>query len=274
MNQKSKIAKAMHLKYPPVALLWTDQKPERAVQFKKGKWGCILRLVASAAKGKTAVCDRKTFGCFGGGVGVGFGDQYKNFPGGETCFFFFLSTGNARWDKGRRIAENVKPFMRKEAYDNFLHGERYLKSPEDVERFVARLPIADIPAKYVVFKPLDKVKSEKERPKVVIFFANPDQLSALVILANYGREDNENVIIPYAAGCQTLGIYPYREAIAQKQRAIVGLTDLSARIPIRRQLGDNFMTFTVPFSMFQEMEGNVENSFLQRPPWKKPVSCC
>ena len=101
------------------------------------------------------------------------------------------------------------------------------------------------------------------------FFTDPDQLSALVILANYGRETNDNVIIPYAAGCQTLVIYPYREIAAEVPRAVVGLTDLSARNYIRQQLGDNLMTFAVPLKMFHEMEGNVEGSFLERPVWEK-----
>ena len=58
--------------------------------------------------------------------------------------------------------------------------------------------------------------------------------------------DNENVAIPYAAGCRTIGIYPYREAEAKKPRTVVGLTGVSARVAIRGQLGDNLMTFTVP----------------------------
>jgi hypothetical protein len=104
---------------------------------------------------------------------------------------------------------------------------------------------------------------------VVIFFADPDQLSALVILANYGRETNENVIIPYAAGCQTIGIYPYREAESDLPRAVVGLTDISARTAIRQQLGDHLMTFAVPMKMFKEMEANVAGSFLERRVWEK-----
>jgi hypothetical protein len=83
---ESKIASSILLKYQPVALIWSDEKRAEAVQFKEGKWGCIMWLAAGAAKGKTAVCDRKTFGCFGGGVGMGFGDQYVNFPGGKDCF--------------------------------------------------------------------------------------------------------------------------------------------------------------------------------------------
>lgn len=268
---KSKIAEAISLTYQPVALIWSDQKPEKAVQFQERKWGCIMWLAASAAKGKTAVCDRKTFGCFGGGVGIGFGDQYENFPGGKDCFCHFLSFGNDQWEHGQQAAERVKPFLRKQAYDNFMHGERYLKTPQQVHKFIEDLPITDIPAEYVVFKPLSEVNSAQESPQVVVFFADPDQLSALVVLANYARQDNQNVIIPYAAGCQTIGIYPYQEAQAKKQRAVVGLTDLSARVYIRKQLGDHLMTLAVPLAMFEEMEANVDGSFLRRSTWQNLV---
>jgi len=127
----------------------------------------------------------------------------------------------------------------------------------------------DIPEKFVVCKPLTDVDLLKEKPRTVIFFANPDQPSALVVLANYGRGDNENVMIPYAASCQTIGIYPYREAKSAKSRAVVGLTDLTARVYVRKQLGgSNFMTFAAPFALFTEMEQNVPGSFLERHTWQ------
>jgi len=264
---ESKIAKSIQLKHQPVALIWSDQKPEDVMEFKEGKWGCVMWLVASAAKGKAAICDRKTFGCFGGGVGMGFGNRYQNFPGGVDCFCHFLSSGNEAWEKGQRFAEKAKRHMRDEFYDNFVHGERYLKSPEQVRKFVASLPMTAIPAAYVLFKPLQDVREEEE-PVVIIFFADPDQLSALVVLANYSRDDNENVIIPHAAGCHTVGIYPYREAKAQKQRAVVGLTDISARAYVGKQLGANLMTFAVPLKMYEEMEHDVDGSFLERPVWQ------
>jgi uncharacterized protein (DUF169 family) len=270
---ESAIAKAIQLKYQPVALLWSKEKPQDAMQFQEGKWGCVMWLAVHAAKGKTAVADIKTFGCFGGGVGLGFGNQYKNFPGGEDGFCHFLADGNAKREGGKELAEKIKPFMRAEAYDNFLHGERYVKTHALVKKFVENLPLTEIPAKYVVFQPLDNVDIKKEKPQTIIFFANPDQLSALVVLANYGRGDNENATIPYAAGCQTIGIYPYREAKSKKPRAVVGLTDLSARVYIRKQLGDtNLMTFAAPFALFEEMEQNVPGSFLERHTWQSLLS--
>lgn len=270
---ESAVAKAIRLKYQPAALLWSNEKPSDAMQFAEGKWGCVMWLAVQAAKGKPAVADKKTFGCFGGGVGLGFGNQYKNFPGGEEGFCHFLSSGNAGRKGGIEIAEKIKPFMTKESYENFLNGERYIKSPDKVEKFIQALPLTDIPSNYVVFKPLSDVNVIKEKPQTVIFFVNPDQLSALTVLANYGRGDNENVIIPFAAGCQTIGIYPYREAQSRNPRAVVGLTDLSARVYVRKQLGDqNFMTFAVPFSLYEEMEQNVPGSFLERHTWQSLLS--
>jgi len=266
---ESLIARAIETKHPPVALLWADEKPEGAMQFQEGKWGCVMWLAASAAKGRPAACDAATFGCIGGGVGMGFGDCYKSFPGSEKGFCHFLSSGIEGWAEGAAMAEAVKPYLRGEAYDNFIHGERYIKSPELVKRFIEALPIRRIPKRYVVFRPLADVDPARETPQTVIFFADPDELSTLVVLASYGRGDNENVIIPYAAGCQTIGIYPYREALSERPRAVVGLTDLSARVCIRRQLGGNLLSFAMPLALFAEMEANVEGSFLQRHTWQE-----
>jgi hypothetical protein len=266
---ESRIAQNIETKHPPIALTWSDEKPAGAMQFQKGRWGCVMWLAASAAKGKPSICDAATFGCIGGGVGMGFGDRYKSFPGSEEGFCHFLSSGIERWANGPAVAEMVKPFLQGEAYNNFIHGERYIRSPELVKRFLKALPIMQIPKRYVVFRPLADVDPKKEPPQTVIFFADPDELSALVVLANYGRGDNENVIIPYAAGCQTIGIYPYREAKAERPRAVVGLTDISARVYIRKQLGGNLLSFAMPFNLFQEMEENVEGSFLQRHTWQE-----
>ena len=265
---KSKIAEALKLKYGPVAILWTDEMPEKAKQFKKGKWGCVMWMLAAAAKGGTAVFSKETYGCWGGGVGLGFGNVYHDFPGGIECFYYFLSNGNEKWDQGKQTAEHIKDFVTKEFLEDFLKGEGYVKTRELVKDFVDNLPIMDIPAKYVVFKPLEAVEIDKEKPEIIIFLAPPDELSALVILANYARKGFENVIIPYAAGCQTIGIFPYREAKSDNPRGVVGLTDISARENIRKQLGKDLLSFAVPWSMFLEMEENVEGSFLERRTWK------
>ncbi len=266
---ESIIAKAMALKYEPMAIVLTDKKPKKAKQFKEGRFSCVMFMLAAAVRGQQAVFDRKTFGCPGGGTGLGFGNQYKNMPGGEEGFSYFLSMGYEGSEEGMKFAAMVRPFLTEETYDNLVRGERYLKTPELVMKFIDCLPITDVPFKYVVFKPLREVNPELEKPEVVVFLADMDQLTALVILANYDRDDNESVIIPQAAGCQSIGIYPFREARSERPRAFVGLVDLTARVAIKRQLKDDVMSFAVPFAMFQEMEANVPGSFLERNTWKE-----
>ena len=93
-----------------------------------------------------------------------------------------------------------------------------------------------------------------------------------MILANYGRKSFDNVIVPWAAGCQVMGILAYRQISENPQRAVIGLTDISARKNVKKQLGADIFTFTVPYRMFIEMEENLEGSFLQRPTWFSLVS--
>ncbi len=91
-------------------------------------------------------------------------------------------------------------------------------------------------------------------------------LSALVVLANYERPDSDGAVIPHAAGCQSIGILTYREAASEQPRAVVGLNDLSARKAVRR-LGQDLVTVSVPWALFQKMEAGVAGSFLEKAPW-------
>lgn len=265
---ESKIAAAIKAAYPPVAILWTDEMPEKAVSFKPGKWGCVMWWLTAAAKGKTAVFSAETYGCWGGGVGLGFGNEYLKFPGGVECFLCFLSTGNESSPEGRAVAKEIAPYMTKELMEDFLRGERYMQSPELVRDFIENLPIMKVPAKYVVLKPLPEVDMDKEKPQVVVLMANPDQLAALVVLANYGRPGVDHVRIPFAAGCQCIGIFAYQEMTAKAPRAVVGMTDISARLGVRKQLGKDLFTFAMPWKKFEEMESHVAGSFLERPTWQ------
>ena len=244
---KSKIASSIGLKNNPVAIVWADEAPEGALQFKPGRWGCVMNMMATvASKGRIGVFDRETYGCWGGGVGLGFGNRYETFPGGMEGFYNFLSDGNERSEEGRQIGAGMAQAGMTQMADDFLLGERYVKDPECTKKFVQALPIREIPTKYVVVKPLEKIDPEHDEVKSVTFFVEPDALSAMVVLANYAHPERENVAIPWAAGCQVMGILAYRELESDYSRALVGMTDISARKNLRASLGKDVLSFTAP----------------------------
>lgn len=266
---ESTVARALGMVSEPVAILWSDEKPGGSSTFRPGKWGCVMWMLVGASRGKPAAFDRQSYGCWGGGVGLGFGNQYKAFPGGEACFHYFLSIGNKHWDQGRAMGDQMQASGGGAFVEDFREGEAYLKNPKLVERFVQNLPIVDVPTRYVVFQPLKAVNPQDTQPQVVVFWAEPHQLAALVVLANYGREGNENVFVPFAAGCQSIGIYAYQEGRRETPRGVIGQVDLSARLNVCKTMGDTVFTFAAPWKLFQELEENVAGSFAERAVWKE-----
>ena len=234
------LSKVLNLRYEPVAVLLSNERPEGALQGKEGQWSCIIPLFLAAAKGKTAVFERKTTVCVGGKVGLGFGQYPEN-----GWIEHFLSTGK----KGE------------------FEGEGYLKDPELGKDFVECLPTADIPYQYVIFKPLAQVDATKEKIEIVVFYVNNDQLSALTVLANYYRSGNENVMIPFGSGCQSIFLIPYAETKKENPRAVVGLTDIT----VRPMVDPDMLSFAVPYKMFLDMEKNIAGSFLEKHLWQRTV---
>src|SRR5208283_2164813 len=83
------------------------------------------------------------------------------------------------------------------------------KNTEKAKRFMtADLPIMDIAEKYVIFTPLSKVKIG-EQPVVVVFLADPLQVTGLVTLVGAVREGTDPVRVPPMAACQQIGAFVY-----------------------------------------------------------------
>ena len=173
-------------------------------------------------------------------IGLGFVDDYAGGPPGGIEYF--LSTGRGQ---------------------GYPEGEAYKKTPDLARSFLESLPRTIIPTTYVVFKPLNEVEADRESPVIVVLIANPDQLSALGVLANYDRPGFDAVIAPFGAGCHTICLIPYEESRKPQSKAVIGCMDITAR----RFLDPEMLTFSVPYTRFEEMESNVPGSFLEKNDW-------
>ncbi|MDR2946984.1 MAG: DUF169 domain-containing protein [Candidatus Adiutrix sp.] len=266
------LVQALSLRHPPLALYYAPEMPPEAKSMKSGgtSWGCAMFLLGPALEGKTVAFSLETCHCPGASQGLGLADRNDNaFPGGRETFARFLSSGNEHYEEGRmrgqKMAENgAAP----DAVEEFLKGEGFKKNPELADDFLSGLPKAPLKGPVVILEPLSKVKPETA-PEAVIVLADAMQLSALVVLANYARRGVDNVRIPFGSGCQSIGLFPMGEAAGEAPKAVVGLTDISARLYLKKLLGRDLLSFAMPWSLYLEMENNVDESFLTRHAWLK-----
>ncbi len=97
-----------------------------------------------------------------------------------------------------------------------------------------------------------------EYAKSITFFVNPDQLSALMIGAQYhsAPEDPPPVIAPFGSGCMLL--LPFEDLTIPQ--ASLGSTDIA----MRRHLPPHILAFTVTKPMFRQLCELDERSFLYK----------
>ncbi len=271
---KSVTAEKLGLTYEPVAILWSNTKPEGALQIKPHGQTCIMPFFAQVAtKGKTAVFDRESYGCPGARAGLGFGNGYYDAFGGAGVDFmstFFVKGAKSSMDPAAYCA--IVNHIPEREREKFIHGERLHKDTGKAKRFMtADLPITDITEKYVIFTPLGKVMSG-ELPVVVVFVADPLQITGLVTLVGAVREGTDPVRVPPMAACQQIGAFVYDEAKKEHPRAVLGYTDLAARANVGKIIPEHMFTFAVPFSLFLEMEEEAKDGVFDGPIWKGLVT--
>ena len=198
----------------------------------KGR-SCIICDLVKVRNGRSVYYNIDSLGCGGAKRYLGYTDKMR--PG----FEYFLSCGNDQ-----------------------MEGERYIRTPEMVKELMKNqktLPVGD---KNIVFKRWDNLTLSDD-PEVVIFFARPDVLSGLFTLANFDQTEPNGTITPFGAGCGTIIHYPYLESLTERQRAVIGMFDISARPCVP----EDILTFAVPMKRFEKMIAYMEESFLITETW-------
>lgn len=179
---------------------------------------------------------------------------YKNWLRGETLHItkdHYGCGGAGRWMCGMTTRS-------REAFINFLVDEEGLKSSHALmEKWI------DSSSTYKSSHPNLLVGPLKEDQwayaKSVTFFANPDQLSTLMIGAQYesSPKDPPPVIAPFGSGCMEL--LPFTDP--ELPQAAISTTDIA----MRQHIPPEILGFTVTKSMFKRLCSMDERSFLYKP---------
>ncbi len=239
----------------PMGMYYTDAQPNEGFSPKAGllpdvgmearrevnweslfsNFSCVIGKIWLARNKKTtAYFDRERFGCLGGAFFLGFLKEQLNF------IVHYVSTG----------------------IPGQLEGERYLESPEITRTFYMTIDPRPAPARFCVFKPINRFGGD-ERPEVVIFFARPEVVCGLNQLATFVTNDFEAVYSPFGAGCSSIVTWPLHYLSQGKLKAVLGGWDPSDR----RFLKTDEITFAVPYEMFDRMVKSWQKSFLTTKNW-------
>jgi uncharacterized protein (DUF169 family) len=247
---------ALGLTETPYGLFYTDAAPQEGFAPDPGPplslaleqagqvdWGavwrnfsCVLgKLWLARRKGAPAWFSVENYGCPGGSFYLGFHQPQLDFI---TCY---VSTGIPGTP---------------------VEGERYLPSPASARRFFTEIAPRPAPARYCVFKPVTQFAAN-ETPEMVTFFARGETLTGLSTLAAFVADDFEIVAAPFGAGCSYLTSWPFHYLAKGRPRAVLGCGDPSAR----KFMKPDEMTFTVPFSLYQQFLDKWPESFLVTKTW-------
>lgn len=184
---------------------------------------CVFSFYKNWLKGETVHSTRESYGCGG--------------------------AGNCQWQIQARSKEEFLKFL--------VDFEGLKASRELMERSIAATAPYRAENAHIFIGPL------KEQGwayiKTVTFLVNPDQLSALMIGAQYDSApgDPTPVIAPFGSGCREL--IPFEDF--DQPQASIGATDLA----MRQHLPPDILAFTVTAPMFGRICALDERSFLDKP---------
>jgi len=239
----------------PLGFYYTDRPPEGGTAPRPGRlpsaaaeargevdfgelfagFSCVMGHVWRARRqGRPAWFDREHFGCLGGAFYLGFLKPQLE------VIAHYVSTG----------------------IPGVLPGERYLPSPEVCRRFFETIDPPAATGRFAVFQPLSRFGPDEE-PEVVIFFARPELLTGLFMLAAFVTGDFQVVQAPFGADCSQVVTWPRKFWAEGSPKAVLGGFDPSAR----SYHAPDELSFAVPWELLTRMAAGWRDSFLTGKTW-------
>jgi len=212
-------------------------------------------------------------------------EPFRPFAKTERCFY----SGYAHWLKGESIciSENeascqgggywvggVPPAWvvkfgepGDDVLEKFAKGlnkrEGFKSSDELMYRWLKNQKPYKIKNRYVVMGPLKE--EQYKHLKTVTFYVNPDQLSLLLIGAEYNNSsiNKSPVSAPFGSGCGQMAAL-LGDPESSEPKAVIGGTDIA----MRGNLPPDILALTVNKPMFGQLCELDENSILYKSFWK------
>ncbi len=224
-----KFSEVLSFNYPAVGWYFSSDEIEDSFVYRKNQWVCMfvyIKMMMNNGK-------RIRFS----------GDNDSACPGPAEYFGFT----DLEDDGGVFIAET----------------ERFKKNIEISKAYTRESAALIHPpqGEYLYMEKLEQIDSNREIDVVNIFPAGLTNLTKLVTLSNYDRATNmDNVLTPFASGCQSVFAIPYSEKFQEKPKSVIGLGD----VLVRNFIPEDMVSFSVPSNRFVEMANNIEGSFLDK----------
>lgn len=220
------LSKTMSFNYPATGWYFAPEEIEDSFIFRKDKWTCMFMYLKMVLKK---------------GKRLRFSDDSEGACTGPKEYFGFSEL----MDDGGEFIADVEHYKktRELALDYYSESKASINDPKE---------------KYLYFEQIEQISKSREI-EVINLYPSPKALASLSLLSNYDRSNNiDNVVAPFASGCQGLFTIPYNERNEAKPKSVLGLMD-----PLARQfVPENVLVFSVPADRFIEMANNIEGSFL------------
>jgi hypothetical protein len=205
---------------PSMGWYFSSAPPKDAITLPTDTWTCMFKYIDDIAKGNKICFSENSSGCPGASCYFGFSEPSEKAGGFLAC--------------KEKYKETV-------AYGNdFYH------------QIKAREPLK----KYLILSNIDEIEDGIDI-EVVNYWVTPLSLSGLVTLSNFDSSENNNVIIPFASGCQSMWTIPYKEKMKEFPKATIGAVDPA----MRKYIASDTILFSVPATRFFSMANKINMSF-------------
>jgi hypothetical protein len=222
----ARIEKNLPFSLPAMCWRFATDVPDGATTVDDEKWVCMFSFVTGISDGDKVCFYQQHTGC-----------------GGAGCFFGFKEPTA---DDPSMLANDHK--LKKDVQLGLAF----------YDSIKARPPKED----YLVWQRVSDLEDGLE-VETVNLWVTGHSLAGLVTLANYDRPTNDNVVIPFASGCQSIWTIPFKQQLEAEPKAVVGGMDPA----MRWCLPENVVSFAVPTGRLVEMADNVSGSFLEEKSW-------